>query len=160
MDFIRADMANSSRAVICVRNEHLLINLKLLNQLRDWLRFHVLIGATMKVPSFGKWRRVVQSTWLKMRRNLQHLSLILKTKTKFSSEQSVNLYNTIGVKTQRILVAYWITKYRTKYEKYALLCIIKDTENNVQGYAKINWRHGGKFFFKTPCFVCVASVSH
>ena len=70
-----------------------------------------------------------------MRKNIQLLSLILKTETKASSELSVNLYNTVGVKTQRILVAYFITKYRTKREKYALLLVIKNIENTAQGYA-------------------------
>ena len=43
-------------------------------------------------------------------------SLFLKTETKVFSEQWVNLYNTVGVKTQRTLVTHFITKYRTKDE--------------------------------------------
>jgi hypothetical protein len=62
-------------------------------------------------------------------------SLILKTETKASSEQWVNLYNTVGVKTQRTLVTHFITKYRTKDEKYAFLCVIKNIETTIQGYA-------------------------
>ena len=52
MDFINADLATSVRTVNYVRNEHLLISLKLLNQLRDRLRFHVLIGAITKNAVF------------------------------------------------------------------------------------------------------------
>ena len=52
MNFINADLATSARAVISFRTEHLQVSLKQLNQLRDRLRFHVLIGATMKNTVF------------------------------------------------------------------------------------------------------------
>jgi hypothetical protein len=71
MDFINADLSNSTRAVICVINEHLLISLKLLNQLRDRLRFHVLIGATMKNTIF---RQVTSCSPADMTENEEELA--------------------------------------------------------------------------------------
>jgi hypothetical protein len=71
MDFINADMATSPRAVICIRNEHLLINLKLLNQLHDSLRFHVLKSATMKNTFF---RQVTSCSRVDMTENEKELA--------------------------------------------------------------------------------------
>jgi len=69
MDFINVNLATSETDVICVRNEPLLMNLKLLNQLRDGLRFHVLIGATMKNTVF---RQVTSCSPVELAASVSH----------------------------------------------------------------------------------------
>jgi hypothetical protein len=60
------------------------------------------------------------------------------------SEQTVNLYNNVSVKPQKILAAYFTSKYRIQYEKYAFFCVINNTENTTRTWFGVNklviWR--------------------